>query len=43
VCAILGKSSKTVMLFFIPQFINFVLSLPQLFKLLPCPRHRMPR
>jgi UDP-N-acetylglucosamine--dolichyl-phosphate N-acetylglucosaminephosphotransferase len=42
VCAILGKSSKTVMLFFIPQFINFALSLPQLFHLLPCPRHRMP-
>jgi len=42
VCGILGKSSKTIMLFFVPQFINFVLSLPQLFKLLPCPRHRLP-
>ena len=42
VCAILGKSSKTIMLFFVPQFINFVLSLPQLFHLLPIPRHRMP-
>lgn len=42
VCGILGKSSKTVMLFFVPQMINFVMSLPQLFHLLPCPRHRMP-
>jgi UDP-N-acetylglucosamine--dolichyl-phosphate N-acetylglucosaminephosphotransferase len=42
VCAILGKSSKTIMLFFVPQFINFVMSLPQLFHLLPIPRHRMP-
>ncbi len=42
VCAILGKSSKTIMLFFVPQFINFMLSLPQLFHLLPIPRHRMP-
>ena len=42
VCGILGKSSKTIMLFFIPQFINFVLSMPQLFHLLPIPRHRLP-
>lgn len=25
------------------QTFNFLYSLPQLFKLLPCPRHRMPR
>lgn len=42
VSAILGKSSKTVMLFFVPQFINFALSVPQLFHVVPCPRHRMP-
>lgn len=40
---ILGRMSKTVLLFFIPQIINFVYSCPQLFKLVPCPRHRMPR
>lgn len=32
VCGILGKSAKTTMLFFVPQLINFVLSIPQLFK-----------
>jgi len=43
VVAILGHFSKTALLFFIPQIINFVFSLPQLFHLLPCPRHRLPR
>lgn len=31
-----------VLLFFVPQLLNFVYSLPQLFRLVPCPRHRMP-
>ena len=35
--------SKTMALFFMPQFFNFVFSCPQLFHLVPCPRHRMPR
>jgi UDP-N-acetylglucosamine--dolichyl-phosphate N-acetylglucosaminephosphotransferase len=39
---ILGHFSKTMLLFFIPQIINFVYSLPQLFKVYPCPRHRLP-
>lgn len=26
-----------------PQIVNFVYSLPQLFKIVPCPRHRLPR
>jgi UDP-N-acetylglucosamine--dolichyl-phosphate N-acetylglucosaminephosphotransferase len=43
VAAILGHSTKTLMLFFIPQLINFVISLPQLFGWIPCPRHRLPR
>jgi len=42
VVGILGRFSKTVLLFFIPQVINFILSVPQLFKLIPCPRHRLP-
>ena len=70
VVGILGHNAKTVLLFFIPQIINFLYSLPQvrpcpavglahttdrltviihlvhsppqLFKLVPCPRHRMP-
>ena len=42
VMAILGHFSKTLLLFFIPQVFNFVYSLPQLFKVVPCPRHRMP-
>ena len=32
--------SKTLLMLFIPQIINFVYSVPQLFKLMPCPRHR---
>ena len=40
VCGILGHFSKTMLLFFVPQVVNFVMSGPQLFKLVPCPRHR---
>lgn len=43
VVGILGHFSKTLLLFFIPQIINFVYSTPQLFKLAPCPRHRLPK
>lgn len=43
VAGILGHFSETLLLFFIPQIINFVYSLPQLFKIVPCPRHRLPR
>lgn len=43
VVAILGHYSKTMLLFFIPQTFNFLYSCPQLFHLLPCPRHRMPK
>ncbi|WVQ71754.1 hypothetical protein IAR50_001295 [Cryptococcus sp. DSM 104548] len=40
--AIQGHFSKTLILFFIPQIFNFILSCPQLFGLVPCPRHRLP-
>lgn len=43
VVAILGHFSKTVLLFFIPQVANFIYSTPQLFHLVPCPRHRIPK
>jgi UDP-N-acetylglucosamine--dolichyl-phosphate N-acetylglucosaminephosphotransferase len=43
VVAILCHFSKTLLLFFIPQIFNFVYSLPQLFHLVPCPRHRIPK
>lgn len=43
VCGILGHFSKTVLLFFLPQIFNFAYSVPQLFGLVPCPRHRMPK
>jgi len=43
VVGILGHFSKTLLLFFIPQIFNFILSCPQLFGLVPCPRHRVPR
>ncbi|KAF4671781.1 UDP-N-acetylglucosamine--dolichyl-phosphate N-acetylglucosaminephosphotransferase [Perkinsus chesapeaki] len=39
---ILGQCSKTTLLFFGPQIFNFLYSVPQLFKLIPCPRHRLP-
>ena len=39
---ILGHFSKTLFGFFAPQVLNFVLSLPQLAKVVPCPRHRLP-
>jgi UDP-N-acetylglucosamine--dolichyl-phosphate N-acetylglucosaminephosphotransferase len=42
VSGILGHFSKTMLLFMFPQVINFVYSVPQLFRLVPCPRHRMP-
>jgi UDP-N-acetylglucosamine--dolichyl-phosphate N-acetylglucosaminephosphotransferase len=42
VAGILGHFSKTLLLFFAPQILNFVLSLPQLLKIVPCPRHRLP-
>jgi len=43
VVGILGHFSKTLLMFFTPQIFNFCLSCPQLFKLVPCPRHRLPR
>ena len=43
VSGILGHYSKTLLLFFIPQIINFLISLPQLFGIFECPRHRLPR
>jgi len=43
VVAILGHFSKTMLLFFIPQILNFLYSIPQLFRFIPCPRHRLPR
>jgi len=42
VVGILGHFGKTLLLFFIPQIFNFLYSTPQLFKIIPCPRHRMP-
>ena len=42
VVGILGHFSKTLLLFFIPQILNFLWSTPQLFKFVPCPRHRLP-
>lgn len=43
VAGILGHFSKTLLLFFAPQVLNFLYSLPQLFKVVPCPRHRLPK
>jgi len=43
VVSILGHFSKTLILLLIPQIFNFLYSVPQLFGLVPCPRHRLPR
>lgn len=43
VIGIHGHFSKSLLLLFIPQIFNFVYSVPQLFKLIPCPRHRLPK
>lgn len=43
VVGILGHFSETLLIFFAPQVLNFLLSLPQLAGLIPCPRHRLPR
>ena len=42
VVGISGHFAKTLMLFFVPQIFNFIYSAPQLFGLVPCPRHRLP-
>ncbi|EXB93955.1 UDP-N-acetylglucosamine--dolichyl-phosphate N-acetylglucosaminephosphotransferase [Morus notabilis] len=43
VVGILGHFSETLLIFFAPQVLNFLLSLPQLAGIVPCPRHRLPR
>ena len=43
IVGILGHFSKTLLLLFIPQIANFIYSAPQLFRIIPCPRHRLPR
>ncbi|KAL2255228.1 hypothetical protein VTK26DRAFT_3823 [Humicola hyalothermophila] len=43
VVSILGHFSKTLVLLLLPQIFNFVYSTPQLFGLVPCPRHRLPK
>jgi UDP-N-acetylglucosamine--dolichyl-phosphate N-acetylglucosaminephosphotransferase len=43
VVGIIGHFSKTLLLFFIPQILNFIYSAPQLFHFIPCPRHRLPK
>ena len=40
---ILGHFSKTLLLLLLPQIANFIYSVPQLFHIIPCPRHRLPR
>lgn len=42
VAGILGHFSETLLLFLVPQVLNFLYSIPQLFHLVPCPRHRLP-
>ena len=39
---VLGHFSETMLIFFAPQVFNFIYSVPQLLKIVPCPRHRLP-
>lgn len=43
VVGILGHFSKTLLVLFIPQVVNFLWSTPQLFRFVHCPRHRLPK
>jgi len=43
VVGILGHFTETLLLLFIPQILNFLFSLPQLFGIIYCPRHRLPK
>ncbi len=43
VLGIHGHFSKTLLLLFLPQVFNFIISVPQVFRFVPCPRHRLPR
>uniref|UniRef100_A0A7N0VB34 UDP-N-acetylglucosamine--dolichyl-phosphate N-acetylglucosaminephosphotransferase n=1 Tax=Kalanchoe fedtschenkoi TaxID=63787 RepID=A0A7N0VB34_KALFE len=43
VAGILGHFSETLLIFFLPQVLNFLLSLFQLLGFVPCPRHRLPK
>lgn len=43
VLGIHGHFSKTLAFLVLPQIMNFLISIPQLFKFLPCPRHRLPK
>ena len=43
IVGILGHFSKTLLLLIIPQIFNFLYSAPQLFGIVPCPRHRLPK
>ncbi|KAF9588574.1 hypothetical protein IFM89_013426 [Coptis chinensis] len=43
VVGILGHYSETLLIFFLPQVLNFLASCPQLFGFIHCPRHRLPR
>lgn len=42
VVGILGHFTKSLWLLLIPQLLNFIISVPQLLKIVPCPRHRLP-
>ncbi len=43
VLGIHGHFSKTLLLLFLPQVYNFFISIPQVLRIVPCPRHRLPR
>lgn len=42
VAGILGHFTETLLIFLLPQLFNFIYSIPQLFGIVHCPRHRLP-
>jgi len=42
VIGLYGHYSKAVLLFIVPQILNFILSFPQLIGVIKCPKHRLP-
>lgn len=40
--AVHGHYSRSLLLLMVPQVLNYLYSVPQIFGLVPCPRHRLP-
>lgn len=43
VSSFIGGFPLELLFYMLPELLNFIISLPQLLKIVPCPRHRLPR